>query len=114
MFEEITGEPVNYFGTNCMLEVGSNFLRLKDSQTSTAFLFNSLENLEKLFGDQHPLIQKYYSYSSEVASQADENDTMMVMARKQFEIIERSNVSKNSTPSLFLLDGLLQLISMLC
>jgi hypothetical protein len=27
MFEEVTGETVNYFGTNCMLEVGSNFLR---------------------------------------------------------------------------------------
>jgi cell division protein FtsX len=39
---------------------------------------------------------------------------MMEMARKQYEIIERTNVSKSSVPSLFLLDGLLQLISMLC
>lgn len=82
MFEDTLGDGDNYFGANCQFEIGSNYLRLKEPSTCAAFLFKANETLEKQFGDSHPLIQKYYSYSSEVYSQADDIPNMMAMAEK--------------------------------
>jgi hypothetical protein len=77
MFEEVQGDDKTYYGANCQLEIGSNYLRLNEPQTATAFLYKANEILENLFGDSHPIIQKYYSYSSEVASHVDDIDTML-------------------------------------
>lgn len=83
MFEETLGDEENYFGANCQLEIGSNYLRLKEPSTCAAFLYKANETLEKLFTDAHPLIQKYYSYSAEVYSQSDDIPNMMAMTEKQ-------------------------------
>jgi hypothetical protein len=39
LFEEVMGTTDNYFGANCQLEIGNNYLRTKEPQTATAFLF---------------------------------------------------------------------------
>lgn len=94
--------------------MGNNFLRLKEPQTATAFLFKANQILERCFGDEHPVIQKYYSYSAEVGSQTDNNDMMMQMSEKLYQIVESSNQSKDGKLSLFLLDPLLTQVSIYC
>lgn len=41
LFEDVIGTEDNYFGANCQLEIGNNYLRLKEPQTATAFLFKA-------------------------------------------------------------------------
>jgi hypothetical protein len=72
LFTECIGEEKNYFGANCQLEIGSNYLRQKEAGTCTAFLNEAVASYEHLFGEDHPMIQKYYNYSSEVFSYSDE------------------------------------------
>jgi hypothetical protein len=50
---------------------------LKDPQICTALLYKALEIFEKMYGDDHPIMQKYYSYSSEVASEAEDSEMMI-------------------------------------
>ena len=82
MFDEGCGTDLNYFGANCQLEIGSNYLRQNDAQTSNAFIFKAYEVLKQIFSDDHPLIQKYYSYASEVASHVDNTEMMLQLARQ--------------------------------
>ena len=39
LLSELMGTDENYFGANCQLEIGNNYLRQKNHQTATAFLF---------------------------------------------------------------------------
>lgn len=56
-------------------------------------------------------MQKYYSFSSEVASQVDNTDMMMQMAEKQVNVAERTNPTSDGSDSIFILDPLLTLVS---
>ena len=117
MFAEAIGDEQNYFGASTQLEIGSNYLRLKEPATCSAFLLQAVEAFEALFGDDHPLLQRYYNYSSEMYSYTEtETDNMIAMARKYIEIVEKHNKPSdpNAAPSVFILDPLMQLISMLC
>lgn len=106
----------NYFGANCSLEIASNYLRQKEISTASAFLNSAVEVFEKLFGEDHPIMQKYYNYSADVYSYAEEHVNMLQMAKKHLEVVEHFNVpsDSNSPQSLFILDALLQLTSMQC
>lgn len=75
-----------------------------------------MKTYEELFGDQHPINQKYYNYSSELYSYADQKEPMLEMAKKFLDIVLKANRTedKDAPPSLFILDGYLQMISMLC
>lgn len=110
-FDEIYGTDRNYFGANCYLEIGSNYLRQNEVQTATAFLFKANEILEELFTDSHPLMSKYYSYSSEVASHVENNEMMLQMAQKQLDLTEKNNQPTDEKPSLFILDPIVSLLS---
>lgn len=54
LFEDILSTKDNYFGANCQLEIGNNYLRLKEPQTATAFLYEASKILDKCFSDDHP------------------------------------------------------------
>jgi hypothetical protein len=84
---------------------------LKEPQTSTAFLFKANQSLEKKFGTNHPLLQKYYAFASEVASQADNNEMMLEMSEKQLRLSEATNKTKAGDDSIFMLDPLLTVVS---
>lgn len=74
----------------------------------------AVETFEHLFGEEHPIIQKYFNYSADVYSYSDEYASMLSMAQKNLDIVEKNNQpsSTDSPPSVFILDALLQLISM--
>ena len=116
MFSDVCGDECNYFGANCQLEVASNFMRTKEIPSAMTCLNQAVEMLEKLFGENHSLIQKYYNYSAELYSYAEDMTSMLAMAQKNLEIVENFNAlsDPNDAPSLFILDGILQLVSMLC
>lgn len=76
-FGESVGDENNYYGANCLMEIGQNYLRKKDNEACTQFLNSGVQIYEKLFGENHPVLQKYYNYSSEVFSAANDNDGMM-------------------------------------
>ena len=42
LFTETMGTETNYFGANCELELGNNFLKQKKTQEATAFLAHGL------------------------------------------------------------------------
>ena len=115
MFVDSTGEEKNYFGANCQLEIASNYTRTKDYATAGAFLNQAVEIFEHIFGENHPLIMKYYNYSADLYSYTEDMTSMLEMARKNLELSEQFNKpSKPDAPqSLFILDPLLQLISYL-
>jgi len=77
MLNDILGTEDNYFSANCQLEIGSNHLRQKEASTATAFFYKGQQVLEKKFGPDHSLMQKYYGFCSEVASQVDDNEMML-------------------------------------
>jgi hypothetical protein len=80
LFSDAIGDEKNYFGANCQLEIGSNYLRLKNAADASAILTLAVEILESIFGEDHPLIQKYYNYSSEVYSYSNDDASMLSMA----------------------------------
>ena len=91
LFGEAVGDEKNYYGANCLMEIGQNYLRKRDIDSSTQYLNSGVEIYEKLFGDAHPILQKYYNYSSEVFSSANDNDAMMQMGKKYLNIVEKVN-----------------------
>jgi hypothetical protein len=91
LFGEAVGDEKNYYGANCLMEIGQNYLRKRDIDSSTQYLNSGVEIYEKLFGDAHPILQKYYNYSSEVFSSASDNDAMMQMGKKYLDIVEKVN-----------------------
>jgi hypothetical protein len=91
LFGEAVGDEKNYYGANCLMEIGQNYLRKRDIDSSTQYLNSGVEKYEKLFGDAHPILQKYYNYSSEVFSLASDNDAMMQMGKKYLDIVEKVN-----------------------
>jgi hypothetical protein len=40
-FSEVIGNEDNYFGANCQLEIGNNYLRLKEPSTCIGFLYKA-------------------------------------------------------------------------
>ena len=75
LFFELNGNMNNYFGANCLLEVGSNYLRDNQAEVANGFIYKAYQSFLEVFGPQHSLLQKYYSYSSEVASMLDSGDS---------------------------------------
>ena len=69
-----------------------------------------------MFGEDHPINQKYYNYLSELYSYDEKKELMLGMAQKFLDIVAEVNKpSKKDAPaSLFTMDGYLQLISMQC
>ena len=51
-----------------------------------------MEILEKIFGEGHPMIQKYYNYSAESFSYSNDHTSMLTMAKKNLEVVEHFNV----------------------
>jgi hypothetical protein len=51
---------------------------LKESHTDIAngFIYKAYQTFCDVFGKTHPLLQKYYSYSSEVAAHIDSGDSL--------------------------------------
>ncbi len=82
LFTDCMGTEENYYGANCQLEIGQNYLRQKDQSTCAAFLNQAVKVYEDLFGEDHPIIQKYYNYSSELYSYANDKGPMVEMATK--------------------------------
>jgi hypothetical protein len=113
-FSDAVGDEKNYFGANSFLEIGSNNMRLKNQADAASYLSQAVQIFEHLFGEDHPLIQKYYNYSADVFSYSEDHDSMLSMAYKNLDVVERNNVSSDGTPSIFILDALLQALSMLC
>lgn len=113
LFGEAIGNEDNYYGANCLMEIGQNYLRKKDIQNCTQFLNSGVEIYEKLLGEQHPLMQKYYNYSSEMFSSTNDTAAMMQMVNKYLEIIEKTNKPRDpqEPPSVFIMDALLQKVS---
>ena len=91
LFGEAVGDEKNYYGANCLMEIGQNYLRKREIDSSTQYLNSGVEIYEKLFGDAHPILQNYYNYSSEVFSSANNNDAMMQMGQKYLDIVEKVN-----------------------
>ena len=71
-FEHVTESEVNYFSINCYLEIGNNYLKKDNKELCLGFLAQAKDGLIELFGEDHALIQKYYSYASEYASHVDD------------------------------------------
>ena len=116
LFKEAVGDENNYYGANCLMEIGQNYLRKRDIESATQFLNSGVQTYEHLFGEQHPILQKYYNYSSEVFSAANDNTAMMQMVNKYLEIVEKVNKPRDpeDPPSVFLMDAILQVISLQC
>ena len=114
LFGEAIGDENNYYGANCLMEIGQNYIRKKDNESCTQFLNSAVNIYEKLFGENHPVLQKYYNYSSELFSAANDNVAMMQMVKKCLEIVEKVNKPRNpeDPPSVFLMDAILQVISL--
>ena len=77
MFKDAIGDENNYYGANCLMEIAQNYLRKKDIETATEFLNSGVKIYEALFGDHHPILQKYYNYCSELFSAANDFDSML-------------------------------------
>ena len=116
LFADCMGSEENYYGANCQLEIGQNYLRQKDNKTCEAFLNQAGEVYKQLFGEHHPINQKYYNYLSELYSYDEQKEPMLEMAQKFLDIVVKTNKpsKKDAPPSLFTMDGYLQLISMQC
>jgi hypothetical protein len=56
LFGEAVGDEKNYYGANCLMEIGQNYLRKRDIDSSTQYLNSGVEIYEKLFGDAHPIL----------------------------------------------------------
>ena len=56
LFGEAVGDEKNYYGANCLMEIGRNYLRKMDIDSSTQYLNDCLKIYEKLFGDAHPIL----------------------------------------------------------
>jgi hypothetical protein len=76
-FEQIFEDEVNYFSVNCFLEIGNNFLKLDKKDFALGFLEKAKDYFIKLFGEDHSMMQKYYSYATEYASYIEDNDLML-------------------------------------
>ncbi|CDW78939.1 kinesin light chain-like protein [Stylonychia lemnae] len=123
LFIELSGSQTNYFGANCFFEIGSNYLRLNQAQTANGFVYKAYEIYKELFGERHPMMQKYYSYSSEVASSLDtvesktelKSDEAVIMLSLQMVNLseEVNNICEDGEPSIFVLDPLVSYISLL-
>ena len=50
------GDEKNYYGANCLMEIGQNYLRKRHIDSSTQYLNSGVEIYEKLFGDAHPIL----------------------------------------------------------
>lgn len=105
-FDEVFGDVDNYFGANCQLEIGSNYLRKNDAATATAFSYKANEIYEKLYGDDHPIIQKYYAYACEVASSAENDEMMLSFIKKQVELCDKVNKTTDGKTSIFTIDAI--------
>lgn len=114
MFADAQGDERNYFGANCQLEIASNYMRQKDISGASTSLHQAVDTYEHLFGEDHPLMQKYYNYSSDLFSYSNDNVSMISMANKNLDIVEKFNQTTDGSLSLFVLDAQLQLVSMLC
>ena len=114
MFADAQGDERNYFGANCQLEIASNYMRQKDISGASTSLHQAVDTYEHLFGEDHPLMQKYYNYSSDLFSYSNDNVSMISMANKNLDIVEKFNQTNDGSLSLFVLDAQLQLVSMLC
>jgi len=64
------------------MEIGANYLKQKELQNATASFFSANEIMESIFSDDHPILQKYYSYAIEVASNANNNEQMLELTHK--------------------------------
>ena len=113
LFDELDGDHPSYFATTCELEIGSNYLRKQNTQTANSFIFKAFNTLKKCFGDDHPILQKYYSYASEIASATDDNNSMLELTLQCLKIAEKHNQREDMISSIFLLDPLVAYISML-
>lgn len=51
LFADCMGTEDNYYGANCQLEIGQNYLRQKDFDTCSAFFNQAVKVYEHLFGD---------------------------------------------------------------
>ena len=114
MFADAQGDERNYFGANCQLEIASNYMRQKDISGASTSLHQAVDTYEHLFGEDHPLMQKYYNYSSDLFSYSNDNVSMISMANKNLDCVEKFNQTTDGSLSLFVLDAQLQLVSMLC
>ena len=56
LFGDAVGDESNYYGANCLMEIGQNYLRKKDIPSATQYLNSGVEIYEKLFGDAHPIL----------------------------------------------------------
>ncbi len=91
------------------MEIAQNYMRKKETDTAREFLNTAVKTYERLFGDKHPIIQKYYNYSSELFSFIDDKPSMLMMANKFVELVDKINkpCDKAEPPSIFTLDSLL-------
>jgi len=112
-FDQVFEDDMNYFGANCYLEIGSQYLKKNDAPMATAFVFKSHEIFLKRFGDEHPVMQKYYSYSGEIAAASDDNEMMLAMAASQLSLCEEVNKTKDGKSSVFVLDPIVSKVSMM-
>ena len=116
LFIEAIGDENNFYSANCQIEIGQNYLRKRDITNATEFFNGAVKIYETLFGDAHPVMQKYYNYSSEIYSTTNDHPSMMQMVHKYLEIVEKTNTPRDPTdpPSVFIMDALLQVISLEC
>jgi hypothetical protein len=91
MFSEALGDEQNYFGANCMLEIATTQMRLRDFPSASSSLNHAVETFEHLFGDEHPLMQKYYTSSADLFLYQEDSVSMLSMANKNLEIVEKNN-----------------------
>ena len=56
LFDQVFNDDQNYFGANCYLELGSQYLKKNDAMMATAFSYKAHEIFLKLFGDEHPIM----------------------------------------------------------
>jgi len=105
MFSEAVGDEQNYFGANCMLEIASTQMRQRDFPSASSSLNHAVETFEHLFGDEHPLMQKYYTSSADLFLYQEDTVSMLSMANKDLEIVEKNNESSDGGQSIFTLDA---------
>ena len=87
---------------------------MKEYPNATAFLSMGNDILEAIFSDEHPMIQKYLSYSAEVGSSTDDKEMMSELTEKLCDLVDTVNKTKNGEKSIFILDALLTKVSILC
>lgn len=51
LFKEAIGDENNYYGGNCLMEIGQNYLRKKDIESATQFFNSGVKIYEDLYGE---------------------------------------------------------------